>query len=542
LSTVRLNGIQRYSQARREAIERYNKLTLADLSFQATVFDTGIKHSIGDVVEMTLPFGGITGKQMRVMAVTGAGPGLWNLDMREYQPNAYSTAVETRPTYSDTELENPNDPPDLTALSATQDLYQVENGIWLVRAALTITPPTFFWTAGYDIEVWEGTTLVHTGHTVQTTYRTPALQDLKTYTVKARLVSTIGATGAWKETSFTADGKTATPGDVPSISGFEVAGEVYLTWGAASDLDIWRYELRWGDPGTGSWANSQLLDRVDALRYVSRGVLTAGTHRIWIKAMDSVRQYSTNAVYVDVTVTIDPDALQTIYDLFTPGTPTDMSSTTFGMGNDTYYITEHGNSVASIFTADPLGTSYDAQPVAAYQSNATNEYLTSIWDASVDLTGDWTCELVYEKFSTDGTCVLTLQLATTAAYPVFTDYTTLPVKTTARYARLKVSGTGEFKIKAGSESVTCYAVTQKEYGVKSCAATGTNTVSLDNAYFKYRSITLTPVEAGTTAIIAVADNIVLDPDGSPVNSFDIYTFDAAGARIAADVAWKFEGV
>jgi hypothetical protein len=537
LSSVRLNGIQRYSQAYREAIERINKLSLNDLSFSITVFDKGIRHEVGDVVTVTLPFGGITDKLMRVVSCGYEGPGLWRLDLVEYDPNVYSSTIQTTPTYEDTVLPSPGFPPVVGGVSAAEEIYQNETGLWASRGRVTITPPSYLWLAGYQVEVYEGTNLIDSGYTAQTTYTTPPVQDGLTYSVRVRVVSNIGAVGDWTTDTFVADGKLAIPGDVPSITGFEVGGDVYLAWDAAVDLDIWRYELRWGTTSD-TWASAQLLDRVDALRYISKGVLTAGVRRIFVKAIDSIGQYSTNAAYCDVTVTIDPDALRTIYDAFDPGTPTDMAVTRWGVGNPDWYVTEHGVVCSTLFPAGTMGGYTNA--LASYQSDGTNTYQTDIWDAGVDLTGDWSADIDFTNVS--GSAQVTLQLCDTVSYPTFTDHTTLPVKTTARYARIKVSGTGEFKVLPGSEEVTCYAVTRKEYGVKACAATGTNTVTLDNAYFAYRSISLTPVEAGAVAVIAVADNIVLDPDGSPANSFDIYTFDASGARVASDVSWKFEGV
>jgi hypothetical protein len=37
------------------------------------------------------------------------------------------------------------------------------------------------------------------------------------------------------------------------LTGYEVGGEVRLRWEPATDIDIWRYEIRWGAvawPGT----------------------------------------------------------------------------------------------------------------------------------------------------------------------------------------------------------------------------------------------------------------------------------------------------
>jgi hypothetical protein len=104
LSTVRLPGIQRYSQAYREAAERLNKLNLGDLSVTVDVFDIGIAHEAGDVVEITHPVG-LAAKKFRISdAPAMTGPGRWRLQLAEYDPAAYSYLVATAPTYTNAGL------------------------------------------------------------------------------------------------------------------------------------------------------------------------------------------------------------------------------------------------------------------------------------------------------------------------------------------------------------------------------------------------------------------------------------------------------
>lgn len=99
LSTVRLPGVQRFSQAMREAVERLNKLTLQDLTTTVDVFDVGISLQMGDIVEVTHPIG-ITDKKFRTLGVDLVGPGRWRLQLLEHDPASYSDEVETEPTYS----------------------------------------------------------------------------------------------------------------------------------------------------------------------------------------------------------------------------------------------------------------------------------------------------------------------------------------------------------------------------------------------------------------------------------------------------------
>ncbi len=101
LSSVRLPGVQRASQALREATERLNKLSLSDLSTTVEVFDGGVAHDVADIITLTHPLG-VSAKPMRVTAVEMPGPGRWRLSVAEHDPAAYSDLVQTAPTYADT--------------------------------------------------------------------------------------------------------------------------------------------------------------------------------------------------------------------------------------------------------------------------------------------------------------------------------------------------------------------------------------------------------------------------------------------------------
>jgi hypothetical protein len=101
LSTVALPGVQRYSQAYREAVERLNKLNLGDLSFPLQVFDAGIGHEVGDIITVTHPIG-LSAKPMRVTDVEMPAHGRWVLAVTEHDPVAYSEEVQTAPSIPDT--------------------------------------------------------------------------------------------------------------------------------------------------------------------------------------------------------------------------------------------------------------------------------------------------------------------------------------------------------------------------------------------------------------------------------------------------------
>jgi len=114
LSQVRLPGIQRYSQAMREATERLNKLTLLDMSTTVEVADIGIRHEKADLITLTHPVG-LTAKPFRVQDVAMPRPGTWRLSVQEHDPAVYSDTVQTAPSIPNTSLNNPAGPPDAPA-------------------------------------------------------------------------------------------------------------------------------------------------------------------------------------------------------------------------------------------------------------------------------------------------------------------------------------------------------------------------------------------------------------------------------------------
>ncbi len=102
VSQIPMPGIHRYSQAVREATERLNKLLTSDLVVVVDVFDKGIAHVEGDVVEVTYPIG-LSSKKLRIGPPQMVGPGVWRLSGQEYDPAAYSNSVASGPTYGDTD-------------------------------------------------------------------------------------------------------------------------------------------------------------------------------------------------------------------------------------------------------------------------------------------------------------------------------------------------------------------------------------------------------------------------------------------------------
>lgn len=530
-STVSLPGLDRYSQAIREATERLNKLLLNDLSFNMTVLDEQLAVEVGDIVEVSHPLG-LALKRMRVMGSNGEY-GLYNWALVEYDPAVYDASVATAPTYTDTDLPNPASPPAVTGVTMTEEVFQLENGNWSSRWRITWAAAAYSFLAHYRAELWVGATLIHAASPATAEWPTPAVQEGVTYTAKVAAVSSIGATGTWATQSATAAGKTLIPSDVPSVSAFEAGGRVYVSWAPAVDIDIWRYEVRYGTSG-GTWAAGILLDRVDALRLQSDQIPT-GTWTIHVKALDSVGQYSTTAATVNVTVTSDASSfLVSSYDQTAP-TLTNMAE--YALGRDDpnrYFVSEDGVMAATKF---PSTASTYTNVAATYHNSMTSTWLGESEDFGLDLGGNWTGTATVQDLS--GTHISYFGSAMSATPSTWVYTAGLVQKLNARFARLKHESltTATLKVTIPAQSIRLDAVPREEVGTGTSSAAGPVTVTLAGVYVACKKLNITP--EGTTARSATYDNIVL---GVSSTTFDVYVFNDAGTKIASNFRYEWQGV
>lgn len=550
LSSVRMPGIQRHSQALREATERLNKLNLSDLVATITVFDKGIAHEVGDIVRITLPFGGVSAKDMRLTDPPElSGPGMWLLNLQEYDAAAYSTDVETGPSYPDTTLPDPNEVNAVTGLTFDEEIYRSNLGTWLSRGRVAWTAPdpdTFI--VGYEIEIRIGDIVMHstTVGSAETSYLTPPMLEIITYTAWIRAIGSLGNRGAWASESATFDGKLTPPSAVPSISGFSKNGSVYLQWDAADDVDVIQYEIRYGSTSS-TWDDANLLDRVDALA-LSRDGVPAGEYRFHIKAIDSVGNYSTGtAAYVDVTIEVDRDSMMIEYAplYFYSDASSNVEFYTLlrpasGMEWE-YVVSDRSGSVSSRFTTTPLSTNYPNEMIT-YQGSGTSTYNT--WDPrdlGIAVAGIWNVE-------TPGLVVISGSVTVTLKVKVnsgdsYTDVTTFPHRGAYRYFTVSISTTdGAFLLKEkASIKVSILADVKREFGLVTCAATGDNTVELLGNYIRFRSLILTPYGATSDSfLVATYKDLTLSE--SSTNSFAVVLYSNSTTRVAGTVAYSFEGI
>lgn len=528
-SEITLPGIHSASQAMREAVERLNKLTLSDLSFDLDVFDDALALEVGDVVAVTHPVG-LTAKQMRVTGIAGEA-GRYRLSLTEHDPAAYSDDVTGEPSSPDTSLPDPGAPTPVTWLALTEEVYQLQDGTYSSRIRATWAAPAFPWVDHYRINVITAGEVVQTGTAPASalTWASPSIQEGVSYQVEVLTVSRTGASSDAASSTIAALGKQLPPGNVPSLTGFEVGGEVRLSWAPAVDIDIWRYEIRYGLT-TDAWTAAKLIDRTDALRLVTKDV-PAGTWDFMVKAIDSVGNYSPTEARRTITVTLDSNAF--LVESYEFDAPTVSGLAEFALGRldgKRRWVTEDGGTVGSKFAAALSGYSL---PMAAYNTTAS-AWNSETEDFGLSLSGNWQAEVVASSIV--GAHDEYLDIG-----PDGTSWTPYPMvaKTTGRFARVRLAATsGEVMyVETPGASVRINAVPRQEDGESTSLSSGGKTITLANSYAAVKSITITPL--GTASRTATVDAIVT---GDPT-SFDVYLFNpATGSQVAGGFRWTFEGV
>ena len=302
LSRVSLPGIHNATQAQREATERLNWY-LTDLEITFSMFDEGWQLQTGSIITVTHPIG-LTAKEFRVTRITGES-GRWTIDATEYDPAVYSSEIVADPTIPDTNLGNPLDPPEITNLTLTEELYTTKEGNTGSRIRINFDKTGYSFFSQYLLEGYVDGTKVWQLSTQSNEVVTPGVEQLVndtaiTYEVRVYVQSPF-ATGLPTIDTVSVQGKLLPPNDVSTFTAQVIAADtVQVEWSPVADIDIWRYEVRYGTTSD-TWATGVSIGRFDTLS-ASKSGLTLGTYRFFIKALDSVGNESANAKTVDITL------------------------------------------------------------------------------------------------------------------------------------------------------------------------------------------------------------------------------------------------
>jgi hypothetical protein len=513
-------GIQRNSEAHRMAVRYLNEYTLGDLTVVFNAPDLALHLRRGEVFSLTDGEGFID-KPFRLIEMEQYEPGRYRISGSEYQPGYYSDDVQTAPTIPDTGLPSPNSPTPITGLAMVEEVYQEQTiGGYLSRFKVTWAESSFPFVAHYRVSFIDLTDGAGNEKVIDTAtvkpglpeYRTPPVQQSRSYRADVSVVSSTGVESAVVSDTKTAEGKALIPswGAGAALTGIELGGEVILSWPAAVDLDVTLYEVRYGTTSQ-TWDQATLIDRINALTTRIRGV-AAGTWRFFVKALDSVRnstypygQETATAITTDLTVTSDLGAFSLQNHQFTTPTLTNMFGWVVPGDTLTTYVT---NFAAATWNSTFTSTmnSY-TNPLFTYGGSGTSALETESWDIGIAISGN--INAVWDVYDISGTSTKKIRVSLDGTN--WTDFTGAVAKATFRYVRLRVETTGRMRIK-GSPAARVDVVPREESQVATSSNSGPKLITLNNIYFSAVNITVQPQGNGAASLTGLYDQVALYPE------------------------------
>lgn len=323
----------------------------------------------------------------------------------------------------------PGDVPQITATQIAADALQLQ---WIAAVDLDIwryeVRQGGSWDIAETVDVVDGRRLVVSG------------LALGAHTF---LIKPIDSVGQYSANATTVVATIVAPGAPSSLSGFEAGGTVRLSWPPGTGF-ISTYEVRHGPVGF-DWDNGTRIDKILALR-VSTTDIAPGTREFAVKSVGAVDNYSINDARVQLTVTLDAGAFLADEIALTNPTLTNMASWSPRDGEPVTYVTDMGDSVASLW---PNAMSTYTNTLATYHSNGTSEWLSESANFGSAISGTWLVDETASALS--GTITKTLELSTDNV--TWTQFSSLTTKATARYARLRLQATGASTLKVTTPGV-----------------------------------------------------------------------------------------
>lgn len=576
-SSVSLPGITRYGQAIREAKERLNSYSVSDLAVTFGMVDDAIRYAVGDVIKVHhLYFGtpwssDASGKLFRISGITKQDLGRYNISALEYNEDVYDSSLNLSVTeIPDTNNSNPFSIPTVESVTVSEDIIKGDNGVYATRLNISwVSPSDISKVGGYLVKVKHvsGATRIDAGGAAITSYPYEVYTyDIPSYSTTAVLTGVLAE--QYIENSITANnlydievycknainslalsspfivanraliGKTTPPTAPGSFSVYEVGGEVRLSWAPASDLDLAGYELRYSTTDISDFDSATLLNKVDALRYVTKEI-SPGWFKFWIRSFDSGGRVSTSLT-ATVEVTSDSGSFNLdnrefgIDVISTLGTSAASSGGYYNMAYVQHgrtdlvkrYISQDTRSI-SVAIASSIG-SY-VNPLATH-----HESMISIWRPAVadyinlgaSVSGTWLgktnqfslvgCGTATSGTSTASQVTSLIELADAPAATAWNAFAITGKKDSGTYGRLNLStiGNGTLYVICPGNSIKIDSIPIEESSIVTAGAfsAGKTTVTLQNKYASASEILVLPKSTSTADMsIAAYDNIRLAP-------------------------------
>lgn len=540
-----LTGFTRISQANRVGIFLLNS-RLNDMGITFTTHnDKGLMpygvfkstHSIG-----------FTAKLFQASEIQKNPDETWTITAIEYDPAVFTETVVENPTFADTNLPSPTDTPtEASGLTLAENLMQLKDTTWISVVNISWTASVWPFVQHYEVWAKEGTGAYYlTGITTGASYELRVLKELVQYTVKIVTVSLWDKKSTGITQTITQQGKYLAPTwkTGAALTGTEAGDIVFLRWSMpdnsepAIDMDISMYELKRGT-ASDTWLTATYLCHVNTLVW-NDSSCPAGTWRYFLKAEDSVGNYTATALTCDIVVTLNPylgKQLEFALDLAT------VTGSNIGVSADAITpVAPAYDTLGERFPGPLLGDGVGGlYTYLNLPSPASADGTTSQVDFGMILTGKWYLTYSAEKLGT-GTATLTPKILLSQNGTDWTEYDATNIFTaTARYAKGKFAITSSaldttFVVKEPVK-LTLQANPKKESGTASVPAGGSLAIVFSQTFASITEKILNVDYAGDG----------LDPrkvvwDSLTGTGGTLRVFDKNNAVAAGAVSWAINGI
>jgi hypothetical protein len=294
MKTITLNGVNRFSQAGREAryYQKKSKLCTQIISFGAGI--NSIEAEVGDKVLVTHERPGWVDKPFRITEISEDNEENMSITAIEYNEAIYTDDGIVQQENYGSELENPLEAPrEVSDLKVSEYGYTTVDGNLMSNLIVEFSTPDDerFSKAIIDISENGGPYRIR-GETEGGSFEIENLKVNVSYQVRVRTVS--------KYRSITSDGiisrdiiisgKDNKPAAPETLQVAQKGAKLIFKWQEVNEPDVLGYEIRKGT----DWGNGEVLGtKLTGDRWTSENEID-GTHMYMIKTIDRVRQYSSS--------------------------------------------------------------------------------------------------------------------------------------------------------------------------------------------------------------------------------------------------------
>lgn len=293
-SQIDLPSVTNFYQARNIAKTLCLSSRRNGISIDFTATSEAMQCAVGDVVTITHPTPGWDGKDFRITRMSINFDGTVNISAREHTASVYPWVNDAQePASAQSNLPNPLDVA-APSVSVSDELQAFNEEAITVLLVDLDTGDSF--AERFEVQARKaGTTeFINLGQAGGDRFELVNVEDNAVYTVRARVINSLGVRSPYTTVEHQVVGKTAPPSDVTGLTGNLIGNQYLLTWNAVPDLDLSHYRIRFASDDDGNEYQNAISLVPKVARPATSVLVPARNGTYFVKAIDKLGLASTN--------------------------------------------------------------------------------------------------------------------------------------------------------------------------------------------------------------------------------------------------------